>query len=218
MYIIYMSHTRHIGLKKFKKDLNFQCKKHGIKLKLINSATIPYIDNTNIQVSGYFDTMNMELAVAKGKDLVEWLEIIIHESCHLDQYVENCEVWNSNSYFDTDVSAIVDLWLSNIIELKPKILSEMINKIIDLERDCDLRAIEKIKKYKLDDIIDLKRYTQKSNAYHLSYIAVKKLRKWNKPNKAAYQVEEVLNSFSNIMSKKYTITDKQFKLLKKYCY
>lgn len=218
MCITYMNHTRHVGLKKFKKDLDFQCKKHGIKLKLINTSTIPYVDNTNIQVSGYFDTMNMELAVAKGKDLVEWLEIIIHESCHLDQFVENAPIWTSNEYFDVDASAIIDLWLSKIIELKPKMLSEMINKIIDLERDCDLRAIEKIKKYKLDDIIDLKKYTQKSNAYHLSYIAVKRLRKWNKPNKAAYQVEEVLRNFSTKMSTGYTISDKQFNALKKYCY
>lgn len=210
--------TAHRGMVRFDKDLQAKCKKHKIKIITTNGATIPYAGNADMPVSGYFDSVNGELAVAKGKDVIEWLEILIHESCHLDQFVEGAAVWNSNDYCDVDGSTIVDLWLNKIVELKPKILDEMIKKIILLERDCDMRAIEKIKKYGLDDIIDLERYTRKSNAYHLSYVAVKNLRKWNKPKKAAYQVEEVLMSFSNKMSKGFTVTEEQFRLLKKHCY
>ncbi len=209
---------KHKGLIRFEKDLKALCKKHDINIKTGAGATIDYGNNKDIQVSGYFDSMNGELAVAKGKDTVEWVEILVHESCHLDQYVQNAKIWNANEYYDSDASGIVDLWLAKIVEIKPNMLNKMIKGIIDLERDCDLRAIAKIKEYGLDDIIDLKRYVQKSNAYHLSYIAVKRLRKWNKPKKAAYQVEEVLQSFPSVMSKGYSINEKQFKLLKKHCY
>ena len=208
----------HKGLDRFNRDLKKQCKKHKIKLSLINTPNIPFVENTKIQVSGYFDSMNLELAVATDKDMKEWVEILIHESCHLDQFVENCKVWASNSFFDVDSSSLLDLWLSNIIELKPRILTKIINEIIDLERDCDKRAIQKIKKYKLTDIINIKEYTQKSNAYHLSYLAIKKLRKWNKTQKAPYQIPEVLESFSTVMAKENVLTNKQFQLLKKHCY
>jgi hypothetical protein len=209
---------KHPGYLKFKEDLQKDCKKHGIKLKLIKKPTVPYSNNKKIQISGYFDSYNMELVVATGKEMIEWIEILIHESCHLDQFVEDSKVWNSNDYDGTDGSALIDLWLNRTIELKPYKLNKMINDIIYLERDCDLRAIEKIKKYGLEDVIDLERYCQKSNAYHLSYIAVKRLRKWNKRLKAAYQVEEVLHSFPKHISDKFTLSKYQYNLLKKYCY
>ena len=209
---------KHKGLDRFRKDLRDKCKKHGITLKLVDTPTIAYVENEEIQVSGYFDSENKILAVACGKDIVEWLEILIHESCHLDQYVEESELWFANDYNGIDASTILDLWLAKIVELKPKMLNEITKKIIDLERDCDMRSIDKIREYGMNDIIDIDLYTRKSNAYHLSYIAVKRLRKWNKPLKAAYQVFPVLHSFQSKMSVGYSITKKQFDLLRKHCY
>lgn len=204
-------------LVKFKQDLAKQCKKHGIKLKLINTPTINY-SNSKIQVSGYFDSVSYELAVATGKDFNEWVEILLHESCHLDQHVENIDLWKETEFYTVDVYTLLDLWLNNTIELKPKVLNNIVRIIINLERDCDTRTVAKIKEYGLDKYIDLDRYIKKSNAYHLSYAAVKVLRKWNKPSQAAYQVEEVLQLFPKTFSKKYTITSEQLKKLKKYCY
>jgi hypothetical protein len=210
--------TRHPGYIKFKQDLMKDCKRHGVKLRLVNKRTIPYSENKKMQISGYFDSFNMELAVATGKEMIEWIEILIHESCHLDQYLEDSVVWTSNDYNDVDASTLIDLWLAGFIELRPKMLDRMIKDIIVLERDCDLRAIEKIKRYGLEDVIDLERYAQKSNAYHLSYVAVKRLRRWNRPMRAAYQTEEVLGYFPKTMSSSFTLTRDQFEALKRHCY
>lgn len=206
------------NIRRFKADLRAQCKKHNIKLKLIHAPTINYVGNAKIQVSGYFDSDAMELAVATDKAPNEWLEILIHESCHLDQYLDDNDFWNDSFIDDVDSSAILDLWLNKRIELNPKQIKDVVKKIIDLERDCDLRAIEKIKKYNLDSIIDLRQYTRKSNAYHLSYDAVAQLRKWNKPLKSPYQVKRIADLFSTTMSKGYKLTKSQFKEVAKECY
>lgn len=205
------------NVSRFKSDLRALCKKHKIKLKLINSNAINY-DDTKINVSGYFDTGEGVLAVATKKDKKEWLEILIHESCHLDQYIENAKCWQELEILGVDVNAILDLWLSKNIEMTDKQVQAVMKKIIDCERDCDLRAIEKIKKYKLENIIDLQRYVKKANAYHLSYYAVRKLRRWNKKLKAAYQVEEVLQLFPSTMNKGYSLTKKQYLTMAKKCY
>lgn len=208
----------HPGIIKFKKDLKKKCKLHGIKLKLINKPSITFSATSNMQISGYFDSYNNELAVAIKKNTIEWLEILIHESCHLDQCIENCKVWKNNDHDGIDASTLIDLWLGKKIDLNKLQLNSMINLIIELERDCDIRAIKKMKHYKLQDIIDIPTYTQKSNSYHLSYVAVKKLRRWNKPMKSPYMIEHVFKYFSKNMSNKYTLTDKQFEVLKKNCY
>ncbi len=203
---------------KFKKDLRALCKKHKIKLKLIHKKMIPYEANNKITVSGYFDTGTDTLAVATDKDKKEWWEILIHESCHLDQFLENSPNWINQEIMAVDANALLDLWLYRHIEMTDKQIQKVIKKIIDCERDCDIRAIEKIKKYGLDDVIDLKIYTQKANAYHLSYYAVRKLRKWNKPLRGAYQVEEVRKMFGTTINHGYTLTKSQLLKMSQLCY
>lgn len=209
---------KHPGIIKFKRDLRKLCKRHDVKLLLINKPSIPFVGNKDIQVSGYFDSAINEMAVATKKDGIEWLEILIHESCHLDQFLENTKIWNSTDYDGIDACGLIDLWLMKVIELRPRILDEMIHKIIAMERDCDMRAVRKIKKYGLDEIIDIDKYIRKSNAYHLSYVAVKKLRKWNKQNMPAYNSKEVVDLFPSKFCRNFTLTKKQFAVMKKHCY
>jgi len=204
--------------KVFLKDLRILCKKHGIKLKLIHEKNIPYITNKKITVSGYFDTGTDTLAVATNKNPQEWWEILIHESCHLDQYLEDAPHWIDQEIETVDSNALLDLWLNKHIEMTDKQLQKVIKKIIDCERDCDMRSVAKIKKYGLDEFIDIKRYTQKANAYHLSYYAVRKLRKWNKPLHAAYRIEDVLQLFSTSFNKGYSLTKKQLLQMALSCY
>lgn len=206
------------NFKKFKDDLKALCKKHKIKLKLIHEKMIPYENNSKITVSGYFSTGTDTLAVATNKNKADWWEILIHESCHLDQYIEDSEHWVDQEICEVDVNAMLDLWLNKHIEMTDKQVQKVIKKIIDCERDCDRRAIEKIKKYKLDDVIDLDVYAQKANAYHLSYYAVRKLRKWNKPLHAAYQIKEIVNMFPTTLNKGYTLTKSQFLAMSNKCY
>ena len=206
----------HPGVKLFIEDLRVLCKNNKVKLKLINKQ---YIDCDGSSISGYFDGDNMVLAVAVRKKVIDWIEIMIHESCHLDQCLENTKEWNDCTIRKVhDTYSLLDLWLNYGIEFTDKQLKNIINRIIKCERDCDNRAVTKIKQYGLQDIIDLDVYTQKCNAYHLSYCIVAKIRKWNKPMKAPYMNPKISKKFSKKMSSSFRIPPRMLNFIIKDCY
>jgi len=130
--------------------------------------------------------------VATGGDKNTWLEVFLHETCHLDQAQEN-QVW-----FDSIDPYISDLdnWLDNK-ETKQPVSWETVSKIMELEHDCEKRAIEKANIFALP--INIEEYCQKANAYLLSYINTLKERKWdstpyNKPDKWKSMPKKLLST------------------------
>jgi hypothetical protein len=102
-----------------------------------------------------------EFVCAYGSD--NFLEILVHESCHLDQLVEESPIW-----FHKDICGEnCNIWDVDWGEKHPRKYLKAFKKICELEVDCDIRAIEKIKKYKLP--IDIEEYTISSNIYHACY-------------------------------------------------
>lgn len=112
------------------------------------------------------------LRIATGEAKKTWIEVFLHETCHLDQARENQE------WFDSIDSHIADLdnWL-NDKETKTPVSWQNVSKIVELEHDCEKRAIEKIKTFQLP--IDTLTYCQKANAYLKSYIQTLKDKKWD---------------------------------------
>lgn len=213
-----MHKTSHPGLKRLIRDIKAKCKDNDIALKLIDEPYIIFDVEGEVKISGCFDSGEMALTVATKKPEMEWIEIFAHESCHLDQFVEDSKLWKATEVNGVDANIILDLWLKHIIELNPEQLDRIIKLIIDLERDCDLRVIEKIKSYKLEDIIDINTYYRKSNAYHLSYHIVRKLRIWNKPMCAPYMIKDMYMLFPDTMLDTYTIPSKLVDIVSKRCY
>jgi len=141
----------------FLSDLRKQCKQHGIKLILARSKDVWL--NDDMKCIGYFSHEEKELAVAKYSD--QFLGALVHESCHLDQFVEQCEVWKKEEKCGT---TIFDKW-----HLGKKVASirKALNNTIALELDCEKRALKKIAQYDLP--INSTSYIQRANSILLYY-------------------------------------------------
>jgi hypothetical protein len=131
----------------------------------------PFVEANSIKCSGFFDEEDMELAVATNKKENDWLVILIHESCHLDQYTQKTPIWKQGE----DGIGIIDDWLDNKTYNGQQLIKAF-EDTIKLEVDCEKRSVKKIKKYNLP--INTEEYIQKANAYLISYWATYRDRKW----------------------------------------
>lgn len=141
-----------LTVKDFIYDTLETCNNHGIDLKLIRCDTEDFD-------AAYFSSHDMELVSAVNGG--GWLKLLVHETCHLDQYIEGSVFW-WNTY--KDFALFDSTFLSYCSK---KVVREAFQMAMATEVDCDLRALKKIKKYNLD--IDVTQYIQESNLYHQSY-------------------------------------------------
>lgn len=181
-------------------DLVQDCCKYDVTLYLAARTTFLEIEmgDTNIPCSGFFsgdnDGETPELAVAIGGDMEQWLPVLVHESCHMDQWHEKSPLWESDN--GDDPTSMIDEWISRSIEYDKKTINHMFKSTIALELDCEKRSVEKIKKYDLPINIDT--FIQKANAYLMFYLFCKKHRKWNSSKTSPY-----MNSISTKLSKNW---------------
>lgn len=167
--------TNEEAVNKFIKDLKRLCKENEIVFKLKNTKSVNMSDG--IRCAGYFD--ENELVTAKGSK--DYFQILIHESCHMDQYLEKDPIWKNAKYCD-----IVDEWLAG---KEKRNIESHIDKVKLMELDCEKRTVEKIKKYKLP--VNVEEYTQKANCYVQFYNYLKITRRWPAPNNSPYQNENI---------------------------
>lgn len=94
----------------------------------------------NAEVSGWAD--NTEIRVATKRDLETWLGIFVHETCHVDQHTSKPE------WFEASEVAVqrLDDWLGGS---KVDNIDHMVRRVIELEWDCERRALAKIRRNKL---------------------------------------------------------------------
>ena len=139
-----------------------QCKKYGIELVLSPSNNVVLTDDFSQNCSGYFCETDKALVVACGRPFKEWFEILVHEFCHMEQWKSD-ERWNDWN----DTTGKTWDWLAgNIMLNKTQVLS-MLDGMVELEKDCEMRAVEKIKMWGLP--INKTRYIKKANLYLYSY-------------------------------------------------
>lgn len=175
------------GINRFLKDLRVQCHVNNIKLKMVRAKTVDV--GGGLRTCGYCD--GKTIAVAKKNK--HWLSVLVHESCHLDQYLEGSDLWDRESVFGNN---ILDAWL---LGKQVSHLRKAINRIQALELDCEKRSIWKIGYYDLP--INTITYIQKANAYILYYNYVYETGIW-KPG--SYDDPEVyLNFPTRFMSERY---------------
>ena len=153
-----------------------------------------------IKCSGWYD--ESDLVVAGGKK--EWLDVLVHESCHMDQFLEGYKYWKRGD----DSLSMIDKWLAG----KRKTRNELVKAtkdVIMLELDCERRAVQKMKKYKIPFNAGL--YTQKANSYLFGYWATLRDRKWfafpyeqkkiyGKMPKVFLEPKEYLNNYEKFLS------------------
>lgn len=156
----------------FIEKVKMHLKEYGFKLSLENTE---FILTNNISVSGYFSENESILKVAINKPLNQWLPILVHEYGHFLQYIEQASVYRQlkeDNYLEK-----FDLWLNYQLELGYTEKLTMFNYIFQLERDCELRAVNLLEQYSLP--IESQDYIQKANSYLMYYSTVFKNRAWN---------------------------------------
>lgn len=155
------------NLNKLIADVATKCIAHGITLSLQH---VESVDEENLACSGYFDEKSLVVATKK-KRVQDWVDVLVHESCHLDQFTEKSELWvsDNNSLF------VVEAWIKGKKMSCEKRDRGFANTLL-LEIDCERRSIKKFKKYKLD--IDIEDYIQKANAYLFSYAVALHEKRW----------------------------------------
>lgn len=152
--------------------------RYDINIRFVLAPQVSYdgIDWRN-NCLGYFiydEIYNYkELAVAINRPFIDWISVFIHESCHMDQQLSKEEMRN-----DEWASAYIFFfeWIDGKRQFNNTQVTNFMNKIIECERDCDIRAVEKIKQFDLP--INIEEYIKKSNAYLFKYIIYREQRKW----------------------------------------
>jgi hypothetical protein len=186
----------------FIEDLKIYTKEHDVNLNLSPEKGVQFSED-GVICNGYFDGDDTRtLACALGKDVSQWLIILLHESCHMDQWVEKVPEWTENAGMDN-----IEKWLNGDDSVNMNNIDNEIKTSMIVEIDCEKRTVEKIKKYGLDSVINIDKYIQKSNAYILFYLWLRKNRKWYTVGKEPYNIPEVVSVMPKTFDMDYTILD-----------
>jgi translation elongation factor EF-1beta len=178
-------------IKSFIEDLKIYTKENNIKLVLSPEKGVQFSEG-GIMCNGYFDDITSTLACALGKDVSQWLVILLHESCHMDQWIEKVPEWTENAGMDN-----IEKWLGGDNNVNMNNIDNEIRTSMIVEVDCERRTVEKIKKYGLQSLINIDEYIKKSNAYVLFYLWMRKNRKWYTVGKEPYNIPEIINIMPN---------------------
>lgn len=148
----------------------------------------PYVSLSGTNVSGYFDEDTF--AVGCGRPVEQWFEVFVHESCHMDQFLEDDPVWTAIKITpDVDVYEVIDLWTDHHIELSDEQRMKYLEACFAIERNCEERVLKAVDQWQLP--IDKREYAQKSNAYIWFYYIIGLIRKWYPYGKEPYHLKEL---------------------------
>jgi hypothetical protein len=128
---------------------------YGMRLILRNSK---FVQTEGVKCLGFFDQQN--IIVATGTP--NWVGTLAHEYSHFIQWATGSKIYSKcfgpvNNYAD-----IQEEWLQGK-KHKPFLVRRAFDAVREMERECEMIAVEVIKKYSLP--IDIERYTQEANCY-----------------------------------------------------
>ena len=183
---------------------NYTCKVISDLIK--DKFSILLHQNKHIsEYGGSFDYENREFVVSIGDKI--GIELLIHEYCHYLQWRDD------KKYFLNLINncLIVFDWIDGKF-FKKDIINHAIAGAIELELDCERRALAEIKKYKLN--VDIGGYCKSANSYLLFYNIVHDTRKWygktvNTPSLTKSMPSKLMDL--DYYLDKDNITDKQYK-------
>ena len=189
--ILYSENELPLEVSVFLDDVADTAEGYGVDLVLSPDRSVDL--ESDHPCNGYFETDGDDecpvLAVACGQPLENWLLVLIHESCHMDQWIEGDPVWTDNDVDGAEPLEFVMLWVDKKVELSEEQLDRYVGCSRVVELNCERRSVEKIEKYNLP--VNVEEYIQKANAYVFFYTMMKEARKWYKIGTEPYNVEEV---------------------------
>ncbi len=183
-----------LQIQDFVNDVLLTAQEQGVRVVLSDDRSVALSED--VQSNGFFqDGDEPTLACACGQDPNKWLLILLHESCHMDQWIEQSPFWIGNKLEDGgEPMDLVFDWCNGNIELTDDQIQYGIKVGRNVELDCEKRATQKIIDFGLEDIISVSEYIQKSNAYVAFYTIIGKTRRWYTVGMEPYNVESVWRS------------------------
>lgn len=168
------------SMKNFTSEVNRKAKANSITVYKGGGKSVK-CPGDDEPVSGYFDDVNLKLAVATGAP--DWVGVFAHEASHMDQFVDGSEYWTDDL---TDAYNVLQTATAIPDLVTHAELKDALNKIVLLEADCERRTVEKIIQYKLP--VDIDEYCQLANGYLYFHTAMLYYRKWYDAKKAPSKV------------------------------
>ncbi len=203
--------TYNKNIDRFITDLQRRCKKYKITFLISGLDYVKWGDNKS---NGFFNPETSEMAISIGKPVEKWLNTLVHESCHFDQWVQNCKEWRDMMAYKPDAcTQLFEYWVDGEKKITKEHAIKIAGIMRDLELDNERRTIEKIKKYNLP--INIKEYAKGAGAYVMFYNYIGKYKKWYKIGKEPYNNKKIRRLMpTNLYGKYDKLTLKLEKLFK----
>ena len=185
-----------------------ECKKNSVKFKPYKRSYIKLTDD--IKCGGFFDDgsdpklRKATLAFAQGRK--DFLELMVHEYCHMTQWIDGIELWDVSA----DSLTVVDEWLSGV-DHPDELVEVSLNNSRELELDNEKRSAKLIEKYDLS--IDKEKYIKKANAYLYFHHWMRKTRRWSSSANPPYRNKNIIAAMPSNFRGKYDKLPKRFEKL-----
>ena len=151
-----------------------ECKEHGIRFVLSNHQAV----NTGerCRASGYFDETSLVVAKKSSK----WVQTLAHEYCHMCQWLEGEPKYTAKTE-DGRCPCIVFLeWVNGIHDDK-NLAFDAMKKVIEMERDCEMRTEKLLQEYGLLQCQnEINTFRVRANAYLYSHWVSFQEKRWPK--------------------------------------
>jgi hypothetical protein len=159
------------------------CEAHSVPIQLASGRSLIY---KGLECAGYFDDAPLGFGVACGGSPRGWFSIFVHETCHMQQWLDQSPIW-TRQVDGRNPSDVFDSWISGREDLPAATLGAVIDALVDVEIDCEQRVAGRIRELGLP--IKLETHVRKSNAYAWSYRYMQETRDWD--HSALYQYPQV---------------------------
>jgi hypothetical protein len=173
-----------------------------LKICLENEFSVKFPSQFSMNhTSGWVnhDPKQFVVCFPKGKDFnyeSTW-GVFLHESCHIDQILDKSPLW-FNDDIDTEIDYIDELCIRKNIK-KSKKVERYFKGMLELEIDCEIRSLEKLKKYNLN--INKKEYIKRGNVYLKSYYSFYTLKTWYDRKYRIYDQHDIIDRMPDFFDK-----------------
>jgi hypothetical protein len=169
------------NFKKFEKYARSYCEKHNKTITLVPRKSVFQKEFKNFKCAGFCDGDEMVIATKNPN----FYTVFIHEFAHLTQAVERIPMW----YECGDIWSALQNGKVSLAQWDDFV------KVIALERDCERRALNLIKKF---NITSLEIYAIKANIYLYYYQYVFLTKRWNR-KKSIYECQDIHDLMPDIL-------------------
>lgn len=152
-------------------DLVSKCDQYDISFRAYHKASYK-------QCQGWFNHGDRLITIctkSKPETQYDWVANLIHESCHMDQWIEGAKVFKK-----WDIAPDILSHVKGKTNLTKDEIDRSIRAYQAIELDCERRTVAKIEKYGLTHLINMDRYIRMANFYIYTYETLKYTGKWPK--------------------------------------